>query len=128
MKILKKETVDGIGGGIARKESIASATSTQNSNVSGNNATDNLVQHQGDVSGPPFSSALSLKGNSAASNEPATRMACADPNPATYADISTIPLGILVFKTGPPQTSFSKPDLEFGRIVPLCCTTTTSGV
>ena len=61
MKILKKETVDGIRGGIARKESIASATSTQNSNVSGNNATNNLVQHQGDVSGPPFSSALSLK-------------------------------------------------------------------
>ncbi|RVW68924.1 Gag-Pol polyprotein [Vitis vinifera] len=54
--------------------------------------------------------------NSAASNEPATRLACADPNPATYADISTIPLGILVFKTGPPQTSFSKPDVEFGRI------------
>ncbi|CBI25597.3 unnamed protein product, partial [Vitis vinifera] len=111
--------MDGIGGGIARKESIASATSTQNSDVSGNDATDNLVQHQGDVSGPPFSSALSPKGNSATSNEPATRLMCVDPNPAIYADVSAIPLGIPVGNTGPPQTSSSKPDVEFERSVPL---------
>ena len=53
--------VDGIGGGIARNESMASATSTQNFDVSGNDATDNLVQDQRDVSRPPFSSTLTPK-------------------------------------------------------------------
>ena len=61
--IIRKEDlpVDGIGGGIARNESMASATSTQNFDVSGNDATDNLVQDQRDVSRPPFSSALTPK-------------------------------------------------------------------
>ncbi|RVW47655.1 hypothetical protein CK203_095490 [Vitis vinifera] len=44
--------VDGIGGGIARNESMASATSTQNFDVSGNDATDNLVQDQRDMRFP----------------------------------------------------------------------------
>ena len=47
--------------GIARNESMTSATSTQNSDVSGNDATDNLVQDQRDVSRPPFSSTLTPK-------------------------------------------------------------------
>ena len=111
--------MDGIGGGIARKESIASATSTQNSDVSGNDATDHMVQHQGDVSGPPVSSTLSPKGNSATSYEPATRLVRVDPNQAIYADVSAIPLGIPVVKTGPPQTSSSKLDVEFERCMPL---------
>ncbi|KAL6345152.1 hypothetical protein AAG906_013636 [Vitis piasezkii] len=85
--------VDGIGGGIARNESMASATSTHNSDVSGNDATGNLVQDQRDV--------------------------------ITYADVSPIPLGIPVVKTGPPQTSSSKPNVEFERSVPLYYTATT---
>ncbi|RVX11414.1 hypothetical protein CK203_019768 [Vitis vinifera] len=85
--------VDGIGGGIARNESMASATSTQNFDVSGNDATDNLVQDQRDV--------------------------------ITYADVSPIPLGIPVVKTGPPQTSSSKPSVEFERSIPLYYTATT---
>lgn len=111
--------MDGIGGCIARKESIASASSTQNSDVSGNDGSDNLVLSQGDVSGPPLSSTFSPKGNSAASNEPTTRLLCVDPNPGIYADVSPIPLGIPVVQTGPSQTSSSKPDVEFERCVPL---------
>lgn len=110
---------DGVGGGITRKESMASASSTQNSDFSGTEAVDSFGPGQGDGSGPSSTSMLSPGGNSATLNDTAPRLVCVDPNPAIYTDASTVPLGIAVVKSGPPQTSSSQPEVELERSVPI---------
>nr|POE70211.1 serine/threonine-protein kinase ctr1 [Quercus suber] len=110
---------DGVGGGITRKESMASASSTQNSDFSGTEAVDSLGPGQGDVNGPSSTGMLSPRGNLATSNDTAPRLMCVDPNPALYTDASTVPLGIPVAKSGPPQTSSSQPEVELERSMPI---------
>lgn len=110
-------TEGGVGGGITRKESIASQTSTQNSDFSGSEAVDGLYG-QGDANGPPCTSNLSPRGNSGTSHEMATKMVCADPNPAIYADASAISLGIPVMKSSPYALS-CQPEVDPERAVPL---------
>ncbi|KAL0013627.1 hypothetical protein SO802_000696 [Lithocarpus litseifolius] len=110
---------DGVGGGIMRKESMASASSTQNSDFSGTEAVDSLGPGQGDVNGPSSTGMLSPRGNLASSNDTAPRLMCVDPNPAVYTDASTVPLGIPVVKSGPPQTSSSQLEVELERSVPI---------
>ncbi|XP_075643037.1 RAF-like serine/threonine-protein kinase 24 isoform X2 [Castanea sativa] len=110
---------DGVGGGIKRKGSMASASSTQNSDFSGTEAVDSLGPGQGDVNGPSSTGMLSPRGNLATSNDTAPRLMCVDPNPAVYTDASSVPLGIPVVKSGPPQTSSSQPEVELERSVPI---------
>ncbi|KAL6226206.1 hypothetical protein ACLB2K_000169 [Fragaria x ananassa] len=99
---------DGVGSGIMRRESITSATSTQNSDYSGIDVVDSSVPSQGDK--------LSPKGDLTNSQDTGTRLGFPDPNPAV---VSTIPSGINVVKTGPPQTSYSPPEVEFERTAPV---------
>ncbi|KAI4376714.1 hypothetical protein MLD38_014444 [Melastoma candidum] len=72
--------MDSMGPCIARKESIASAASTQNSELSGHEPLENLVCGQSDTAGPPSSSMLSPGGNLAASSV-TTKTFFVDPNP-----------------------------------------------
>ncbi|XP_030473067.2 uncharacterized protein LOC115690741 [Syzygium oleosum] len=62
-------TMDGMGGGTTRKESTASTTSSQNSDISSNEAFDRTVPVQADIDGPPLTSTRSPGGNLAASND-----------------------------------------------------------
>ncbi|VVA25080.1 PREDICTED: serine/threonine-kinase [Prunus dulcis] len=111
--------MDGVGGGIMRKESMTSATSTQNSDFSGTDIVDSSIPGQGDTTGPPSAGKLSPKGDSATSHDNSTRLVIVDPNPAVYSEVSTVPLGIPVVKSAPPQTSPSQPECELERSVPV---------
>ncbi|KAA8535278.1 hypothetical protein F0562_030281 [Nyssa sinensis] len=111
--------MDGAGGSITRKESIASAASTQNSDLSGPEPLDSSGHGQGDVTGPLSTGVLSPKGNSATSEETAQRFACVDPNPAFYAKVSAAPVGFPVIKSGPPQTLSAQPEHELERSLPI---------
>ncbi|XP_015893672.2 uncharacterized protein LOC107427772 isoform X1 [Ziziphus jujuba] len=110
--------MDVVGGNITRKESIASATSTQNSDFSGTEVVDSLGPGQGDVTGPLSNSNLSPKGNSDTSHDTASKLVFVDPSHAVYADASAVPFGIPVVKSGPPQTLTSRPEVELERSVP----------
>ncbi|TQE03060.1 hypothetical protein C1H46_011231 [Malus baccata] len=110
---------DGVSVGIARKESNASAASTQNSDFSGTDVVDNSVPGQGDNTGLPSAGKLSPKGDSATSHDTSTRLVFVDPKPAIYSEVSTIPLVIPVVKSGPPQTPSSQPEGELERSVPV---------
>ncbi|KAM7263447.1 hypothetical protein ACFE04_001130 [Oxalis oulophora] len=91
------EAVNGImegGVGIGRKESVASATSTQNSDISGTEALEIPGSGQGDV-----------RGNSVIFNN-----SVSNPNP----DVPRIPLGIPVVNAGPPRNFSSQ--LEIGTV------------
>ncbi|KAF8033867.1 hypothetical protein BT93_C0208 [Corymbia citriodora subsp. variegata] len=57
------------GGGTTRKESTASTTSSQNSDSSSNEAVDQTVPVQADISGPPLTSTRSPGGSLADSND-----------------------------------------------------------
>ncbi|TYH65534.1 hypothetical protein ES332_D06G062700v1 [Gossypium tomentosum] len=92
--------VKGAAGGIARKESIASATSTPNSDISGSEAVDSSGAVQGDVGGPPSTNLLSPRGNS---------------------PISGVHLGSPAVNIG-PQTLSSQLEFESGRTVRLVST------
>ncbi|XP_038699357.1 uncharacterized protein LOC119996700 isoform X1 [Tripterygium wilfordii] len=112
--------VDGVGStGITRKESMASANSTQNSDISGAETGDCSGLWQGDTTGLPSTCTLSPSNNSATSHDAAPKLMCIDPNPAAYTDASTAPLGIPVVKSGPPQTSEPYPEVEVVRPVPV---------
>ncbi|KAA8522921.1 hypothetical protein F0562_009344 [Nyssa sinensis] len=110
--------MDGGGGGIMRKESNASAASTQNSDLSGTEPIDSSGHVQGDVTGLPFTGILSPTGNFATSQESAPRLVSMDPNPAYYAEVSATSLGIPVVKSGPPQTLSAQPEHGLERSVP----------
>jgi hypothetical protein len=109
--------MDGVGGGITRKGSMVSASSTQNSDFSGTEAVDSLGPGQVDVSGPSSTSMLSPGGNSTTSNDNAPRFMCVDPSPAIYADASAT-LGTQVVKSGALQTSL-QPEVELERSMPV---------
>ncbi|KAF8033861.1 hypothetical protein BT93_C0203 [Corymbia citriodora subsp. variegata] len=109
--------MDGLGSGITRKESIASATSTQNSDFSGTEAVDSAVPIQADLSGPPSTSTLSPGGNIAASSD-TSKLFFVDQNPTTYADDSPATVSIPVVKSGPLQSSTLQPEVELEKSVP----------
>ncbi|GMI97622.1 hypothetical protein like AT3G46920 [Hibiscus trionum] len=110
--------VDGAAGGIMRKASIASAGSTQNSDISGIEAVDSTGAGQGDVGVSPSTNMLSPSGNSATSH---------DRKLAVHVDVSGVHLGSPVAKSGPPQTLLSQHEVESGRTVPLTSTTQQMG-
>ncbi|KAK6944406.1 Serine-threonine/tyrosine-protein kinase, catalytic domain [Dillenia turbinata] len=110
--------VDAVPSGIARKESIASAASTQNSDLSVTEAADSSGPAQGEISGLPSASAVSSTGHSATSHDSAPKVVCGDPSQAIYAEASSIPMGIPVVKPCPPQT-ISQTETESERSMPL---------
>ncbi|KAK6942227.1 Serine-threonine/tyrosine-protein kinase, catalytic domain [Dillenia turbinata] len=110
--------VDVLPSSIASKESIASASSTQNSDLSVTEAADSSGPAQGEISGLPSASAASPRGLSATYNDSAPKVVCGDPGEALYAEASSIPMGIPVVKPSPPQT-ISQPEIESERPMPL---------
>ncbi|XP_038876910.1 uncharacterized protein LOC120069261 isoform X1 [Benincasa hispida] len=109
---------DGVGGRITRKESFASATSTQNSDLSGTEVMDIANNDLGVVSGPP-STTLSLPGGdlgTAVGIGPG--LVKVDPVSAVFVDSSAVPLSIPVVNSVSPEAS-SQPEAELGRSVPV---------
>ncbi|KAK2987100.1 hypothetical protein RJ640_009559 [Escallonia rubra] len=104
---------DGVSGGILRKESIASAASTQNSELSGTDAVDSIGHGQGDFTGVPSNGLLSPKDNSTTSQENAPLVVSANPTLGMYVDASGAPMGMPVVRPGPP------PMHEFERSMPV---------
>ncbi|KAL2482759.1 uncharacterized protein Fot_44203 [Forsythia ovata] len=100
----------GVSSRIARKESIDSAGSTQNSDMSGTEYTNSLGRGQGEVTGPLFTGGLFVGGNYTFSHETSPRTASADLNPSVNVDPSAAPLGIQMVKA---------PEQEVERSVPL---------
>eukprot|EP00258_Populus_trichocarpa_P044344 XP_024460363.1 uncharacterized protein LOC7455655 isoform X3 [Populus trichocarpa] len=111
--------VDCGGRRIARKESKASVSSTQNSDCSGTEAVDCSGPGQGDVTWPPSTSLLSPRDNSATSHDSTPKLVIADTKPPPYAGASAVSLVIPTAKSGPPQTSCSQTEVEFERSVPF---------
>ncbi|WOG90778.1 hypothetical protein DCAR_0310023 [Daucus carota subsp. sativus] len=97
--------VERTGPGIVRKESILSVTSTQNSDMSGNEAVETTCQAHADVTRAPSTGELSPRSNSAASQESVPRLVCFDPNPAIYLETSATPSGIQMVRSHTPATS-----------------------
>ncbi|CAK9135273.1 unnamed protein product [Ilex paraguariensis] len=93
--------MDVLPSSITRKESMASATSTQNTDLSGTEVLDSLSHGQGDVTGPPSTGVLSPRGNFTTSQEIASIVVTGDPNAAIYAVASAAPLGIPAAKSVP---------------------------
>ncbi|KAL8127950.1 RAF-like serine/threonine-protein kinase 20 [Apium graveolens] len=91
--------------GIVRKESILSVTSTQNSDMSGNEPADSTCQGHSDVTRAPSTGDLSPRSNSAASQESVHRLVCVDPNPAIYVETSATPSGIQMVRSHTPAMS-----------------------
>lgn len=96
--------VEGIVGGITRKESIASAASTQNSDMSGTDNLDAILSQ--DVTVPPSTSMFSPRSDSAASNDNVPRL-----------ETSAPPLIVPVASF--PHTTSSQPEIDLERTVPL---------
>ncbi|XP_052182384.1 uncharacterized protein LOC127795023 isoform X2 [Diospyros lotus] len=110
---------DGVVGAITRKDSIASAASTQNSDLSATEAIDSSGICQLDLTGTPSVGIISPTANSASSQEPASRLLCVDTSPAIYAEASNAPLSIPVVLSGPSQTLSSRPEHALERSAPL---------
>lgn len=113
--------IDGFSGSgcIARKESIESAVSAQNSDMSGTEGADSLGHGLGEVTGLPSTGGLSPKGNPVVPFDTAPRMVCVDPNPVPYADPSAASLSIPVVQSGPTTAFGAVPEQEVERSVPL---------
>lgn len=97
--------IDRTGPGIVRKESILSVTSTQNSDMSGNEPVYTTCQGHSDVTRAPSTGELSPRSNSAASQESVPRLVCVDPNPAIYIETSTSPSGVQMVRSHATATS-----------------------
>ncbi|PIN08646.1 hypothetical protein CDL12_18774 [Handroanthus impetiginosus] len=114
------EAVNGImdgfngNGRIARKESIESAVSAHNSDVSGTEGADSIGHGLGEATG-----GLSPKGNSSIPVDTAPRMVSVDPTSVTNADVSVAQVGIPMVKSGPTTAIGAIPEQEVERSVPL---------
>ncbi|XP_075502050.1 RAF-like serine/threonine-protein kinase 20 isoform X1 [Primulina tabacum] len=92
-----------VAGQIARKESIESADSAQNSDLSVTEGAESSSPAQGEAHGLPFNCGFSPMGNPRVPLETSSRMIYADPNPAPHIDPSVGP----------------SPEQEVDRHVPL---------
>ncbi|KAL8497753.1 hypothetical protein ACS0TY_021185 [Phlomoides rotata] len=116
------EAVNGVtegsssGSRIARKESIESAVSGQNSDLSGTEGADSFCNVLGEVS-VPSTGGFSPTGNHVFPFDTAPRMVCVDPNTVSYPD--TPPLTTPKIKSGPTTGLGAFPEQEVERSVPL---------
>ncbi|CAN1172212.1 Serine/threonine-protein kinase CTR1 [Linum perenne] len=108
-------------GVISRKESMASATSTQNSDISGAEAVDSISgSGQGEMSGPLSVGGLTPKANSVTSQDVSPRLLHTDPTSPIYAaDASSVSLGIPLMKSGSPPALRSPHEVDFERSAPV---------
>ncbi|XP_063948366.1 uncharacterized protein LOC108218467 isoform X1 [Daucus carota subsp. sativus] len=97
--------VDGTTDGITRRESMASATSTQNSDLSGTEAVDSTGHGQVDVVGNLSTGGVSPKTNFIATQEVAPRLVYVDPNPPMHIEAATAPIGVQMVSSHPPVLS-----------------------
>ncbi|XP_050203348.1 uncharacterized protein LOC126653479 isoform X2 [Mercurialis annua] len=110
---------DSVGCAIARKDSLASATSTQNSEFSGTEAVDSSGPGQVDVNGAPVTTMFSPSGNPTTPHDNNPKFVPVESNPQVYADSSAASMGIPIVKSGPPQILSSQPEVEFERSAPV---------
>ncbi|XP_043721331.1 uncharacterized protein LOC122668846 [Telopea speciosissima] len=126
-----------VGGGITRKESIASAASTQNSDslVSGGDGVISLGPGQGDGGGPPSPTMSSsprvtapTTAAPASAHDAATRLVYVDPNPVMYTDAQAVSMGTLATGLAATlqQIPSSRPELEIERTLPAMVQTQSS--
>lgn len=114
-----------VTGGIQRKESIASAASTQNSDFSGTEAIDFSNAAQGDVTGPLSTGAASPKANSTTPQDPSPRVIPVDPrpiDPKPIVDTKTslaAQLGVSVTQLGPQAVPPHHLEHEVERAAPV---------
>ncbi|XP_073136710.1 uncharacterized protein [Henckelia pumila] len=108
-----------VAGQIARKESIESAASAQNSDLSVTEGAESSSPAQGEAHGLPFNFGLSPMGNPVVALETNSRMTYADPNPAPHLDPSAASLSIPMAITGPMDALGPSPEQEVERPVPL---------
>ncbi|TYK03642.1 PB1 domain-containing protein/Pkinase_Tyr domain-containing protein [Cucumis melo var. makuwa] len=109
---------DGVSGRITRKESCASATSTQNCDLSGTEAMDIPNNDLGVVSGPPSTTLPLPGGNLGTAVAIGPGLVKVDPVSAVLLDASAVPSSIPVVNPVPPGASF-QPETELGRSVPV---------
>ncbi|XP_031383745.1 uncharacterized protein LOC116197685 [Punica granatum] len=114
--------MDGIGVGFTRKESIASATSTQNSDISGSNeVVDSSILGQGEFTRPPSTNNVSLSPKEAPSvSKDASTMFFVEPNPSSYSDSSAVSnFRIPAVQSSAPQFQSPHGEVEPEKPVPL---------
>ena len=103
---------DGISIGITRKESVTSAASTQNSDLSGAETLDSLISGQSDVGAVP-------KGNVAASSDTTANLVVSEPSAAVNLGASPVSLGMLAAKTGPNHTTYFQNEVDLEKSIPV---------
>ncbi|GAB2300259.1 hypothetical protein Dimus_034294 [Dionaea muscipula] len=108
--------MEGVGGGMTRKESIASVASTQNSDMSGAEAADTFLLTADNV--PPPANTVSSKSDNPNPNNDVARLVFADANTVYHADSHTASLPVLVEKSGPLTISL-QPEIVHDRPVTL---------
>ncbi|XP_062078262.1 uncharacterized protein LOC133782860 isoform X2 [Humulus lupulus] len=114
------DAVNGIGGGgITKKESVTSATSTPASDFSGSEAVDGLLPGQGEVTGPLSTGMLLRKQNSGNSDDVSPKLVYVDPSTSGYAEPSVVSLRMPLIKSGPQLISPSTLEVELERPVPV---------
>ncbi|XP_027186162.1 uncharacterized protein [Cicer arietinum] len=117
------EAVNGISdrviGKLNRKESITSAASTQNSDLSGLEVPDSTNAAQVEVNGPPISITLPPEANVAASHVATTaNVMVSEPVTSVCSDVSAVSLGIPVANSGPIRTPPFQKEVEVEKSVP----------
>ncbi|XP_057421455.1 uncharacterized protein LOC130715380 isoform X2 [Lotus japonicus] len=106
---------NGISGGIKRKESVTSAASTQNSDLSGIETLDSSFSSQWE----PVSCAISSKENVAASPDTSANLGASEPNSAAYSAASAVSLGMPVANSSSTPTTYSQNEVDLEKPVPV---------
>jgi len=110
--------VDGNGvacGGFKSKESVTSAASTQNSDLSGIDSIDSPVVGQGDST----SYVLSPRENVAGSPDTSTHFLVSESSTPVYSSASPVSFGMSVAKTSPSHNPYIHNEVELEKSVPV---------
>ncbi|XP_058759605.1 uncharacterized protein LOC131632890 isoform X2 [Vicia villosa] len=110
--------IDGYGVccGLKKKESVTSAASTQNSDLSGIETIDSSVAGQGDSA----SCVLSPREYVAASPDTGVSLVNSESSPPVYSGASSgVSFGMPAGKTGPTYTSYPQNEVELEKSVPV---------
>ncbi|XP_014510185.1 uncharacterized protein LOC106769191 [Vigna radiata var. radiata] len=102
----------GLGGGINRKESVTSAASTQNSDLSGAETFDSSITGQGDVTGVPLSSPKDYV--TAASSDSSANIVSSEASAP-----ASIPMPVAKASSTPSHNPYFQNEVELERSVPV---------
>ncbi|KAK4757577.1 hypothetical protein SAY87_018878 [Trapa incisa] len=112
--------MDGIGGGITRKESISSAMSTQNSDISGSNeVVDSSVLGQTGLSRPPSTSNVTAKETPSLSKDASLSLLVDHNLPVHSGTKAASNFGIPALQASVSQVQSSHMEVEHEKPVPL---------